>query len=56
MCKFKIFNFKVDIRNLNNTMQYRSASAEAFHIENEKTNSSYCGHLHGILVCMVVVV
>ena len=38
-CEFKIFNFKDDFRNLNNTVQYRSASAKAFHIDNEKTGS-----------------
>ena len=51
-CKFKICNFKNDIRNLNNTVQYRSASAEVLCIENEKTDSSYFGHLHGMLVCV----
>jgi len=49
-CKFKIFNFKDDIRKLNNIMQYKSASAKALHIENEKTDSNYFGHLHGMLV------
>ena len=54
MCllQIKIFNFTDDIRNFNNTVQYRSASARALHIENEKTDSNYFGHLHGMLVCM----
>ena len=51
-CKFKIFNFKDNIRNLKNTVQYRSASAEALHIENEETASNYFGYLHGMLVCV----
>jgi hypothetical protein len=51
-CKFKIFNFKDDIKNLNSTVQYRSASTKALHIENKKTDSTYFGHLHGMLVCV----
>ena len=51
-CKFKIINFKDDIRNLNSIVQYRSDSAKALHIENEKTDSNYFGHLHGTLVCV----
>jgi len=51
-CKFKIYNFKDYLRNLNNTVQYRSASTTALHIENEETDSIYFGHLHGMLVCV----
>ena len=51
-CKFKIFNFMDDIRNLKNTVQHKSASANALQIENEGTDSSYFGHLHGMLVCV----
>jgi hypothetical protein len=47
--KFETFNFQNDIRNFNNAVQYRSASGKAFHIDNEKTDSNYFGHLHGML-------
>ena len=54
-----MFNFKDDIRNLNNTVQYRSASAKALHIENDETDSNYFGHLPGMRgvvfqICMML--
>ena len=50
--KFKIFNSKNDIRNLKNTVQNRSASAKALHIENKETDSNCFGHLHSMLLSM----